>query len=136
MTRRGRTTSCKAPSFCHDELQSAGVSTRDLLQAASLILATQYHQPHQQNGDEVLLVDADLYVLGSPSAEYAAYVVGVRAEYAHVSEKDWRSGRAAVMRRFLERATIYRGQWPDRDDHEEQARKNILQEIAALDTVF
>ena len=65
-----------------------------------LVLATARHTPRRT--DEAVLVDADLAILGAEPKDYAAYVQGVRAEYAHVTDEQWRAGRAAVLRRFLD----------------------------------
>ena len=50
-----------------------------------------------------MLLDADLAVLGSEPAAYQAYVTGVRAEYGHVDDAAWATGRAAVLRGLLDR---------------------------------
>ena len=57
--------------------------------------------------DEAALCDADLAVLAADPATYAAYAAGVRAEYAHIDEAGWRTGRAAVLRAFLERPVLF-----------------------------
>jgi len=110
--------------FCHEELSRIGIPVIDIIRTTSLILATTYHRPHLQNPDEVTLVDADLYILGSTPEEYAAYVQAIRTEYSHVSDEAWRTGRSNVMRRFLERERIYCGNWDGRGEREAQARAN------------
>ena len=47
-----------------------------------LVEATAAHQPRDR--DEAVLIDADLAILGASPNDYAAYALGVRAEYAHV----------------------------------------------------
>ena len=69
--------------------------------------------------------------LGADPAGYSAYVAGVRSEYRHVDDDDWRTGRAAVLRGFLERSTIFltaggQERW------ESGARANVASELAAL----
>lgn len=54
-----------------------------------------------------VLVDADLSVLGAPPKGYAAYVGGVRAEYAHVDDAAFRLGRSVVLESLLARDRIY-----------------------------
>ena len=65
-----------------------------------------------------VLLDADLAVLGSEPAAYAAYATGVRVEYGHLPDEGWRIGRGEVLRRLLERprstAVRRRGQWWER----------------------
>jgi predicted metal-dependent HD superfamily phosphohydrolase len=70
-------------------------------------------------------------VLAADAAVYQAYVDGVRSEYAHVADDQWLVGRAAVLRRFLDRPAIFHtaGYAP----REAQARANLTAELAALD---
>lgn len=83
------------------------------------------------SGDTALLLDADLAILGADPAGYSAYVSGVRSEYRHVDDDDWRAGRTAVLDRFLERPDIFRTR-TGRDLWEEAARANIAAELADL----
>jgi predicted metal-dependent HD superfamily phosphohydrolase len=81
--------------------------------------------------DVAVLLDADLAVLGAPPSAYAAYVNGVRAEYAHLDDVAWRTGRAAVVRALLDRPTRYltptgSSRWDAR------ARANLTAELSAL----
>jgi predicted metal-dependent HD superfamily phosphohydrolase len=78
-----------------------------------------------------VLLDADLAVLGGDSASYREYVAGVRFEYGFVDDAAWRSGRAAVLRSFLDRDHIYvtRAMSALR---EAQARANMTDELTAL----
>jgi len=81
--------------------------------------------------DAAVFYDADLAVLGSDVRAYDAYVTGVRAEYGHLADDRWRSGRADVLAGFLARPTIFatdegRRRW------EERARANLTAELATL----
>jgi predicted metal-dependent HD superfamily phosphohydrolase len=100
-----------------NEAQSAAVATRTLTglglpaplidHVAALIRQTQTHEPTPGDPDAPLLLDADLAVLGAAPAEYAAYAAAIRQEYAWVPEEQYRAGRAAVLRRFLQRPRLY-----------------------------
>lgn len=97
-----------------------------------LILSTVDHQPPSgcDAGAAAVVLDADLAILSAEPAQYAAYVAGVRAEYGHVDESGWRSGRAAVLQRLLERPTLYRcAPMAGRDA---RARANLAAELAGL----
>jgi len=74
--------------------------------AVQAILATQTHQTDDPAVE--LLLDADLAVLGRPWDGYAEYAAEIRAEYNHVPDDAFRTGRAGVLRRFLERPRIFR----------------------------
>jgi predicted metal-dependent HD superfamily phosphohydrolase len=81
--------------------------------------------------DAEVLCDADLWILASSAQRYAEYTTDVRAEYAHVPDDLFRSGRAAILRGFAERPRIYRtraafARW------EEPARANLVRELADL----
>lgn len=101
----------------------------------TMILATHTHvvPADQASGavDVAVLIDADLAVLGAGSSGYTAYVNGVRAEYAHVGDADWRRGRIAVLDEFLARDTIYTTE-PGRRRWEARARANLTAERAGL----
>jgi predicted metal-dependent HD superfamily phosphohydrolase len=94
-----------------------------------LVVCTAAHQPAED--DEALLVDADLAILGAMPKDYSAYVQGVRAEYAHVSDADWKVGRAAVLRQFLDGPTVFHTE-PMRRARESRARANHVAELATL----
>ena len=98
-----------------------------------LVLLTAAHDPADPDHDPAaaVMLDADLAVLGSDPATYAAYVNGVRAEYAHVDDAGWRTGRAAVLRHFLDAAQIYATESMRAREH--RARANLAAELATLE---
>lgn len=100
---------------------------------AALVLATAAHTPVDPDLDPAtaVLVDADLAVLGAEPAAYAAYVAGVRSEYAHVDDAAWRVGRSAVLRRFLDRPVVFATEQM-RAERERRARANLAAELATL----
>jgi predicted metal-dependent HD superfamily phosphohydrolase len=94
-----------------------------------LVLATAGHSPTAP--DEAVLVDADLAILGAEPKDYAAYVQGVRVEYAHVSDADWRVGRTAVLQRFIDAPTLFHTEVFQRE-RGARARANLAAELASL----
>lgn len=94
-----------------------------------LVRATAGHLP--TSVDEAVLVDADLAVLGGDPPSYTAYVNGVRAEYAHVDDAGWRTGRAAVLRGFLHTERLFHTD-EMRNAFEARARANMTAELAGL----
>ena len=98
---------------------------------ARLVRLTATHRPEPEDRNGQVLSDADLAVLAAAPERYAGYVAGVRAEYAHVADDDFRSGRAAVLRDLLAKPALFhtaaaRGLW------EERARANVTRELAEL----
>jgi predicted metal-dependent HD superfamily phosphohydrolase len=101
---------------------------------STLIDATAGHTASAAPGaalDTAVLLAADLAVLASDPASYAEYVTGVRAEYAHVVDSDWRTGRTGVLRRFTERSAIFDPAL-GLDAWERRARANLAAELAGL----
>ncbi len=113
-------------------LADAGDAAGVVDDVAAIILATTRHE--LVNGaprETAAFLDADLAVLGLPPERYDAYAGHIRAEYAHVADADFRTGRRAVLQGFLTRPTLYfttagQATW------EVQARANLTREIAAL----
>ncbi|HWL42168.1 MAG TPA: hypothetical protein VNQ73_04425 [Ilumatobacter sp.] len=104
---------------------------------AKLILATAGHAAVAGPGeplDTAVLLAADLAVLAAEPAGYAEYVTGVRHEYGHVSDADWRVGRARVLRSFTERPAIYDPAL-GLDTWERRARANLAAELSGLTSV-
>jgi predicted metal-dependent HD superfamily phosphohydrolase len=83
------------------------------------------------NGDAALFLDMDLSILGAPKGAFDSYEAAVRREYAWVDDKAWRSGRTAVLRKFLSRPHIFHTE-TFRQRFEARARKNIQRSIVAL----
>lgn len=132
------------PTYPANERASARLARRDLTsigwdadaveRVASMIEATEHGAPEAGTltGDTAVLLDADIAILGADPAGYSTYVTGVRAEYRHVTDDDWRTGRAAVLEKFLERPAIYCTPTA-RDRWETRARANLTAELASLD---
>ena len=45
--------------------------------------------------------DIDLSILASTKQEYRNYTLSIRKEYAHVSDRDFKTGRSAILEHFL-----------------------------------
>ena len=112
-------------------LRAAGVGPTLTRRVEFLVLTTLTHEADPADTGAGVLLDADLAVLaGAPNA-YAAYVRAVRAEYAAVSEPQWRTGRAAVLSALLDRPRLYLT-GPGRARWESTARANVGAELAQL----
>ena len=96
-----------------------------------LVMSTAGHRP--ADTDEAALIDADLAILGAAPGDYAAYARAVRAEYAHVAEDAWRTGRAGVLRGFAGMEHLYSTAHMRRT-REARAFANIAAELATLGT--
>jgi predicted metal-dependent HD superfamily phosphohydrolase len=103
----------------------------DIAEVARLVRLTATHDPDAGDAAGELLCDADLAVLAGDMASYEAYTEGVRAEYAHVSDDDFRRGRAAVLEQLLAMPTLFRTS-VGRARWETRARDNLTVELARL----
>jgi len=107
----------------------AGAPERLLARAEALIMAVQRRELPETadpslRGDAALLLDMDHAVLGAPSADFAVYEAGCRAEYAHLGDDAYAAGRCAELRLLLWRERIF---LTDRYylEYERRARRNI-----------
>ena len=79
----------------------------------------------------MVLMDADLAILGSRAKRYDRYSAAIRAEYAHVDDESYRAGRAAVLESFLTKGSLFHCYvMVNRCDA--AARANLTRELADL----
>ena len=119
-----------------DEERSAQWAERALPDAyadevARLVRMTLRHRPADDDPAGSALSDADLGILAADPERYDAYVAGVRVDFAHVAEDDFRAGRAAVLRDLASKPHLFhtaqgRALW------EARARANLDRELEEL----
>lgn len=131
------------PAHPANERASARLARRDLAElgwpdeaierVSSMIEATRHDARIDDTTppDTAILLDADTAILGADPAAYSTYVAGVRAEYRHLTDDEWRAGRAAMLQGFLDRPAIYRTP-TGRDRWDDRARANLAAELAGL----
>jgi predicted metal-dependent HD superfamily phosphohydrolase len=118
------------------EMLDSVVDAASVQRAVHLIEATEHHAvPEGVSADEAddmrIFLDLDLSILGANAADFDRYEAGVRHEYRHVPDADFRLGRAAVLDRFLRREALYLSSW-GRERFESQARRNLARSLTAL----
>jgi predicted metal-dependent HD superfamily phosphohydrolase len=112
-------------------LHRCAVPTAAITEVMRLVRLTAGHAVSEADRNGALLADADLAVLARDWPSYVAYTEAVRAEYAHVPDAAFRSGRSAVLRHLLELPTLYRV--PElHQAWESRARTNLTRELTAL----
>lgn len=97
----------------------------------AMIEDTARHDVADVTVDRAVLFAADLAVLAASPGSYADYARNVRREYAHVDDRDWVTGRGAVLRSFLARPAIY-APCLALHDWEQRARGNLTAELETL----
>ena len=96
-----------------------------------LIMATRHFVPEPLVGDQPLMVDIDLSILGRAQEAYDRYETAIREEYKWVPATTYRRERRAVLRGFLERDAIF--ETPRfKDLYEATARANLQRAIDNL----
>jgi len=121
----------RSAALARTQLEAAEVDPRLVGEVERLVLLTRTHDPAPDDRSGALLCDADLSVLGADAQRYADYVAAVRAEYTHVDDAGWRTGRADVLRRLLALDPLFRTA-QGRARWESAARANLSAELDAL----
>lgn len=112
-------------------LSRLGVAEQVTTIVRELILATAAHMDAPGIGDVAWFLDADLAILGAPSAEYDAYAASIRREYSFVPAGQYHAGRSRIIQTFLSSSQLYRNRvFAERFD--DRARTNLQRELAAL----
>ncbi|MFD6176342.1 MULTISPECIES: DUF4031 domain-containing protein [unclassified Isoptericola] len=111
--------------------RARGLTTGDVAEVERLVLVTTDHAPGPGDASGALVSDADLAVLGADPRRYARYAAQVRAEYGHVPDDAFRTGRAAVLDQLAGMPHLYRSaaaarRWDD------AARRNLRGERDGL----
>jgi predicted metal-dependent HD superfamily phosphohydrolase len=117
--------------LARDELLALSVPDGVARRVCELVLITASHSVPPGDDGAAALCDADLAVLAADPERYADYVAGVRREYAALDDATFRAGRAAVLRRLLERPTLFATDVA-RERWERPARANASRELASL----
>jgi len=111
-------------------LTALAVPEELLNNVAAMIRATA-HTAALADGDTVILLDADLAILGAEEKRYGRYAQAIRQEYSWVDDNAYRTGRARVLESFLKRERIYRTQRMF-EAGEQAARENMRRELELL----
>ncbi|MGV2916504.1 HD domain-containing protein [Streptomyces alfalfae] len=112
-------------------LPEAGLTEAQIAEVARLVRLTTSHDPAEGDHNGEVLCDADLAVLASEPAAYAAYAAAVREEYAFVPDEAFRAGRAAVLHQLLALPRLFRTEH-GATHWEGPARENLSTELALL----
>jgi predicted metal-dependent HD superfamily phosphohydrolase len=112
-------------------LTSLGVPEDLIAEVARLIPLTRTHVTSPDDRAGLLLLDADLAILGADPAIYEGYARAIRQEYAWVPEEAYRLGRLGILTGFLRRSRIYHTPLAY-DTCEMRARHNLRHECDTL----
>lgn len=121
----------RSARLAESALPAAGIDAAVVAEVARLVRLTATHDPDASDVAGAVLSDADLAVLAADPDRYAEYVAGVRREYAHVPDPEFRAGRAGVLRQLLGAPSLFRTAAGHRR-WEQRARANVEAELAEL----
>nr|WP_283254299.1 N-methyl-D-aspartate receptor NMDAR2C subunit [Ramlibacter paludis] len=120
----------RSAEWARASVLAAGCAPEVAQRVADLVLATRTHTVAGDDVDAALLLDIDLAILAAAPGRFAEYERQIRLEYAHVPDDAFRTGRANVLRGFLQRERIYRTE-PFHAALEARARANLAASLAA-----
>ncbi|HEX5632777.1 MAG TPA: hypothetical protein VFX50_06090 [Gemmatimonadales bacterium] len=129
---RGTDDEGESARWAEQRLRAAGVAPDVSARVGALIRATRHDVP-PHSPDAAVVLDADLAILGADPDDFDRYEAQVRAEYAHVPDEAFRAGRARILRRFLERPSVY-ATAPMRAAREWAAHVNLGRALVRLES--
>ncbi len=118
----------RSADLAEQVLGEIGLSSAVVAEVGRLVRLTASHTPAPQDEAGSVLCDADLAVLASEPARYAAYVAGVRAEYEHLDDATFATGRRMILQTLLKAPMLFRTPL-GRQHYEQAARVNISAEL-------
>ncbi len=120
----------KSANWAVEFLKHNGIDEKMIDRVYQLVLVT-LHGFEIKTGDEKLIVDCDLTILGTSLEIYNQFEINVRKEYRLVPYFIYRKKRKEVLQMFLQQDSIYQLDY-FRDKFEKQARKNLSRAIKNL----
>lgn len=111
-------------------LNEINIAKKRIERCSVHILATKGHTKSADN-DTNIFIDADLSILGAENQIYQRYIKDIRSEYFIYADKEYSYGRRKALNHFLKMERIFKTQ-PFFDKYEDQARKNIEDELTRL----
>jgi predicted metal-dependent HD superfamily phosphohydrolase len=114
------------------ELADAGVDAALVSEVVRLVRLTATHQVSESDVEGQVLCDADLGILAADARRYEEYTAGVRREYQHVSDHDFRRGRAQILGNLLDAPSLFNTRFA-KERWEDAARANVSREIRRLE---
>lgn len=116
-----------------EDLDRLGVDPALVAEVARLVRMTVTHDPAPGDRNGEVLSDADLAALAVSPDEYVSNTAAIRAEYAHVPDDVFRSGRLRVLVKLLDGSGVFRTDYA-RGRWERIAQENLRAELEALST--
>lgn len=123
----------RSADLARTDLTRLGIEPGAIEETCRLILMTKNHWSGGSAGDGDYFLDADIAILGAPSAIYDEYTKHVREEYSWASDDAFQAGRSAFLRAALARERLFRTNVFEAA-YAGQARINMQRELDRLST--
>jgi len=112
-------------------IDQAGIISELIISTASHCTEAHLSKDAAGSDDIHFLMDFDMAILGVDASEYKIYRDAIRQEYCHLDDSVYKQERSKILKLFLQIPNIFATTY-FRQQFEEQARKNIRQEIDDL----
>lgn len=115
--------------FSDMDLQDIVNELEALIYVTSHVIAPG-HQ-HREHCNEAIIADIDLAILGTDSQTFKRYEKNIRKEYGNLGDSYFNKGRFKFLQQLAGKPNIF---WTEyfKDAYEQQARKNINESLAIL----
>ena len=127
---RGGEDEAASAEFARTHLPAIGVPEPAIAEVSEMVEGLARHSADGRRSDCAVLCDADLAILAAEPQRYRAYTDDIRAEYAHIPDRDYLESRQAILGKLLARKRLYvsalAGPW------ELRARQNIAAELQRI----
>jgi predicted metal-dependent HD superfamily phosphohydrolase len=120
----------KSAEWAREFLIQNSVNEETINLVTQLIRATE-HSVKSEQGDDLLIADIDIAILGQSQDVYEKYARDVRYEYRQVPSFIYKKKRKTLLESFLSKPNIY-STAHFYQTFENQARKNLTNEIRRL----
>jgi predicted metal-dependent HD superfamily phosphohydrolase len=121
----------RSADLAREHLTRLGADAATIDETVHLIHITKNHWNGPPTGDGDYFLDADIAILGAPSAKYDEYATQVREEYAWVPVEAYRTGRSAFLNHAIANPRLFRTDIFE-STYAAQARENMKRELASL----
>lgn len=118
-------------NFTRKQLVSLNLAPFQIEEVIRLIMLTKNHTTSDIDMNGMVMMDADLAILGSKKERYEEYMQEIRKEYSYLSDQDFYLGRLAFLQNLLARPQLFNLNF-FRHAYEGQARNNIKFEMQVI----
>ncbi len=125
------TNEARSAEHAKNAMNQLGIECSVTNRAVDIILATKDHKAEAISDEMLIILDADMAILGETQAKYEEYCRQVENEFRSVPKTLYGIGRRSFLESVLKQSQIYKTSWFF-EKYEARARQNIVDEINSL----